>query len=204
MQEQCQLVATGEFVYSKFDSVKDLATSTLAPGAKNAAKVLGGGLAALTGTTVCASSGFGCAIGVPLAGYGVSEIVDGGTGLYRQMNGTGTTGYNPVKVGINILFPQYGDAIYDASYLTLSMLSLTAPVKLAVGYSDGAASALGPIERSKSMFKVEVPKFDNPILNPVTGTVLVPQIGAQAITVFNTSKSAKNVANEVVSSKDGK
>lgn len=54
------------------------------------------------------------------------------------------------------------------------------------------------------MFKVEVPKFDNPILNPVTGTVLVPQIGAQAITVFNTSKSTKNVTTEVVNLKDGK
>jgi hypothetical protein len=53
------------------------------------------------------------------------------------------------------------------------------------------------------MFKVEVPKFNNPILNPLTGTVLVPQIGAQAITVFNTSKSAKNVANELLNSKDG-
>jgi Possible hemagglutinin (DUF637) len=204
MQEQSQLVATGEFVYSKFDAGKDYAISTLAPGAKNAAKVGTGFLALATGGTICAASGYGCAIGVPLASFGVSEMVEGGAGLYSQFNGIGTTGYNPVKAGINTLAPQYGDGIYDATYLTFSVLSLTAPVKLVVGVSDGTASALGPIERTKSMFKVEVPKFDNPILNPLTGTVLVPQIGAQAITVFNTSKSAKNVANEVVNPKDGK
>jgi hypothetical protein len=204
MQEQGQLVATGEFVYSKFDGLKDVVTSNAAPFAKNVAKTIGGGLATLTGGTICASSGYGCAIGVPLAGFGVSEMAEGSTGLYRQFNGTGTAGYNPVKAGINTLSPQYGDAIYDGSYLALSVLSLTAPVKLAVGVSDGAASALGPIERQKSMFKVEVPRFYNPILNPVTGTVLVPQIGAQSITIFNTSKGAKNVANEVVNPKDSK
>jgi filamentous hemagglutinin len=130
-------------------------------------------------------------------------MIEGGTRLYRQLSGTGAAGYNPIKEGITDLAPQYGNGIYNASYLTLSLLSLAAPVKLVVGFADSSVSALGPIERTKSMFKVEVPKFDNPILNPLTGTVLIPQIGAQAITVFNTSKSAKNVADEVVNPKDG-
>ena len=70
---------------------------------KNAAKLVGGSLASATGASICSTTGVGCVVGGPLAVFGASEAVEGGTGLYNQVAGNTPGSFNPLRYGLNYL-----------------------------------------------------------------------------------------------------
>ncbi|KZS00576.1 Uncharacterized protein APZ42_003081, partial [Daphnia magna] len=125
------------------------------------------------GSTICSTSGIGCAIGAPLAVFGASEATEGATGLYRQYQGQGAAGFNPVR------------------------RSLTTPVPLKVGASDG-------INRANSMFGVTVPRWQNPIINPLTNNVLLSPTAAQGVLVYGVTTKVPAVVEDVNKARGGK
>ena len=188
---------TSLFNYSTSDQVKDGFKSTALPVIQNTGKAIGGGLAVVTGSTICSTSGVGCIVGGPLAVFGASEATEGATGLYRQYQDQGTGGFNPVRSGINSVSPVWGDAIYDGSYLGLSILTLGATVPLKVGASDG-------INRVNSMFGATVPRWQNPIIYPLTGTVVLPQTAAQGVLLYGVGAKVPAVVENVNKARDFK
>jgi filamentous hemagglutinin len=189
--------STGLFGYSVMDQTKDAFKSTALPVIKNSAKTVGGGLAVATGSTICGTSGVGCVVGAPLAVFGASEVTEGATGLYRQYQGQGAAGFNPVRSGLNTVAPVWGDTIYDGTYLGLSVLTLGATVPLKVGASDG-------INRANSMFSVTVPRWQNPIVNPLTNAVVLPQTAAQGVLLYGVGAKVPALIEDVKKAQDSK
>jgi hypothetical protein len=172
----------------------------LPPGVGSVVKIVGGGIQVAAGASICSTTGLGCVIGAPLAIYGASEAIEGSTALYNQAKGTGSVGFNPARAGLNIAFPAQGDLIYDTTYLLISGLSLTAPVPLKVPvWEGGSTSALGPLDRTTSMFGSTVPKWQNPTINPVTGGVLLTQPATQIMSVGTNAAKVPPVVNDVKS-----
>lgn len=83
-----------------------------------------------------------------------------------------------------------GDVAYDSTFLLLSGLTLGASVPLKVGASDG-------INRANSMFGVTVPRWQNPIINPLTNSVLLPQTAAQGVLLYGVGSKVPAVVEDV-------
>ncbi len=186
---------TGMFGYTGWGSAKDSFTAGPLPLIQNGGKVVGGGLAILTGKTICGATGVGCVVGAPLAVLGASEVIEGGTGIYNSLTGTGKSGSNPVRIGLNMLWPVAGDTIYDASYLGLSVLTLGASVPFKVGATDG-------INRVDSMFGVTVPRWQNQIINPMTNKVLLPRAAAQGALLYGLGAKVPAIVDDVKKAKE--
>lgn len=97
-----------------------------------------------------------------MAGFGLSEAVEGGSGLYNRYNGVNAPGDNPLRWGFNqMLPPGWGNVAYDGFNFAFSVAALRTPVPLNVGVADG-------LNRPVSMFGVTVPRIDNVHLLPLT------------------------------------
>ena len=162
---------------------------------KSVAKLFGGGLAVATGTSICATTAAGCIVGGPLAVFGGSEAIEGGTGLYNQIRGNAPSSLNPLRYGLNQFSPVWGDTAYDATFLLLSALTLGATVPLKVGASDG-------INRANSMFGVTVPRWQNPIVNPLTNSVVLPQSAAQGSLLYGVGTKVPAVMDDIKKAKE--
>lgn len=68
---------------------------------------------------------------------------------------------------------------------------------LKVGASDG-------INRANSMFGVTVPRWQNPIINPLTNNVLLPSTAAQGVLVYGVSTKVPAVVEDVNKVRGGK
>jgi len=185
-----QAASSNLFGYSDWAIAKDAFQAGPLPTIQNGGKVVGGGLAVATGNTICVTSGLGCVVGVPLAAFGASEAIEGGTGLYNSFMGQGSQGYNPIRIGFNAVAPVWGDTAYDATFLLLSAGAIGARVPLQVGASDG-------INRVNSLFGVTVPRWQNPIINPLNKTVLLPQTAAQGSLLYGVVEKVPAVVEDV-------
>ncbi|MCF7694932.1 hypothetical protein KPG66_01970 [Mycetohabitans sp. B2] len=176
----------GLFKYTPGQKIGDAVKSDPVGVAKDAAKVVVGGVTAKTGVGLC-TTGLGCTVGGWMAGFGLSEVVEGSTGLMNRYGGTASPGVNPLRFGFNQLAPQWGSTIYDGINFGMSILSLKAQVPLNVGIADG-------INRPASMFGVTIPRIDNVNLLPfikqpwpygTTQGVLLYGVGAKGAAVVN-------------------
>lgn len=172
-----QKSGTGLFGYSATAAAIDTFKSGPWQPIKSGTQLVGGSLATVTGTSICSTTGVGCIVGGPLVAFGASEAIQGGTGLYNYAMGNTPSSFNPLRSGLNYLSPVWGDTAYDATFLALTIGTLGATVPLKVGASDG-------INRANSMFGVTVPRWQNPIVNPLTNNVVLPQIAAQGTLVY--------------------
>ena len=143
-------------------------------------------MAAKTGEALC-TSGIGCAVGGWMTTFGLSEVVEGGGGLYNRYNGISEPGDNPLRWGFNQLSPQWGSAVYDGINFGMAILTLKAPVPLNVGVADG-------LSRPVSMFGVIDPRINNVNLLPFLkqpwpyGTTLgflLYGVGSKGVAVVN-------------------
>jgi filamentous hemagglutinin len=180
----------GLFAYTKYDNALDDFKSVPLPVLQNVGKTVGGGFAVVTGKTICATTGPGCVIGGPLLAFGVSEIIEGGTGLYNQYQGNGAAGYNPLRTGFNSIAPVWGNTAYDGTFLLFSALSLGAMVPAKIGYSDG-------ISRVDSMFGVTVPRWQNPVIHPLSGQIVLPTQAAQGLMLYGIGAKVPAVLEDV-------
>ncbi len=120
-------------------------------GGIGAIKLAAGGASVAAGAAICpASFGAGCVV----AAVGASDGVQGATMILDAVQGISSNGYNPIKSGVEELFPIWGATIYDGTSLALNVGTLGVKVPLIVGATDG-------INRMKSMFGVVVSKWDN-------------------------------------------
>ncbi|CBW75270.1 Hemagglutinin-like protein [Mycetohabitans rhizoxinica HKI 454] len=151
----------GLFKYTPGQKIGDAVKSDPGGVAKDAAKVVIGGVTAKTGVGLC-TTGLGCTVGGWMAGFGLSEAVEGGSGLYNRYNGVNAPGDNPLRWGFNqMLPPGWGNVAYDGFNFAFSVAALRTPVPLNVGVADG-------LNRPVSMFGVTVPRIDNVNLLPLT------------------------------------
>ncbi|WP_338862083.1 hemagglutinin repeat-containing protein [Mycetohabitans rhizoxinica] len=151
----------GLFKYTPGQKIGDAVKSDPVGVAKDAAKVVVGGVTAKTGVGLC-TTGLGCTVGGWMAGFGLSEAVEGGSGLYNRYNGVNAPGDNPLRWGFNqMLPPGWGNVAYDGFNFAFSVAALRTPVPLNVGVADG-------LNRPVSMFGVTVPRIDNVNLLPLT------------------------------------
>ncbi|WP_338859832.1 hemagglutinin repeat-containing protein [Mycetohabitans rhizoxinica] len=151
----------GLFKYTPGQKIGDAVKSDPGGVVKDAAKVVIGGVTAKTGVGLC-TTGLGCTVGGWMAGFGLSEAVEGGSGLYNRYNGVNAPGDNPLRWGFNqILPPGWGNVAYDGFNFAFSVAALRTPVPLNVGVADG-------LNRPVSMFGVTVPRIDNVNLLPLT------------------------------------
>jgi filamentous hemagglutinin len=148
----------GLFKYTPGQKIGDALKSDPGGVAKDAAKVVIGGVTAKTGVGLC-TTGLGCTVGSWMAGFGLSEVVEGGSGLYNRYNGVNASGGNPLRWGFNQLNPTWGNAVYDGVNFAFSIAALKVQVPLNVGVADG-------LNRPVSMFGVTVPRIDNVNLLP--------------------------------------
>ena len=164
---------------------------------KNAAKLVGRSLASATGASICSTTGVKCVVGGPLAVFGASEAVEGGTGLYNQVAGNTPGSFNPLRYGLSYFSPTWGDTTYDATFLLLSGLTLGATVPLKVGASDG-------INRANSMFGSTVPRWKNRIVNPITNNVALPQTAAQGVLLYGVGSKVPTLVDDIKNGRDPK
>ncbi|MCI3207171.1 hemagglutinin [Pandoraea capi] len=153
-----QLKVGGLFGYSSLEKVGDALKSDPVGVAKDTAKIVVGGVSTKTGVALC-GTGFGCTVGALMASFGLSEMVEGGVGLYNRYNGMNSVGENPLRRGFNQLSPTWGDSAYHSIGLALSIAALKVQVPLNIGVADG-------LNRPSSIFGVTVPRIDNPNLWP--------------------------------------
>lgn len=172
-----QKSGAGLFGYSATDAALDAFKAGSWQPIKSGTQLVGGSLATVTGTSICSTTGVGCIVGGPLVAFGASEAIQGGTGLYNYAMGNTPSSFNPLRSGLNYMSPTWGDTAYDATFLLLTGLTLGATVPLKVGASDG-------INRANSMFGVTVPRWQNPIVNPVTNNIVLPQMAAQGTLLY--------------------
>jgi len=143
------------------DYAKNDMRENIAPAAGNSVKVVAGGLSTFSGAALC-STMYGCVPGALMIGFGTSNITEGLTGLYAQYQGSGSTGFNPLKYGFNEALPNgWGDSAYNALDFVSALMAMRARVPLNVGVADG-------LGRPTSMFGATVPIFNNIRLNPLT------------------------------------
>ncbi|WP_432258816.1 hemagglutinin repeat-containing protein [Cupriavidus sp. TMH.W2] len=175
------------FVYTPAQKIGDAVKSDPLGVAKDAAKVVLGGVTAKTGAGICATSGAGCVAGGPMIAFGLSDMAEGADGLYNRYAGIASPGVNPLRWAANQISPTWGNTLYDGANLATAMVALTVPVPLKVGIADG-------MNRPGSIFDVTVPRFDNQTLNPITklplpyGTtqgILLYGVGSKGVTVLN-------------------
>jgi filamentous hemagglutinin len=102
----------GLFDYTGFQKVCDAVQSDPLGVAKDAAKVVIGGVTVNTGVGLC-TTGVGCLVGGWMAAFGSSDVVEGGSGLYNRYKGINSPGENPLRWGANQFPPIWGNTIYD-------------------------------------------------------------------------------------------
>ncbi|MDR6422864.1 hypothetical protein J2801_005161 [Paraburkholderia phenoliruptrix] len=179
----------GLFNYTPTQKIGDMVTSDPLGVAKDAAKVVLGGVTTKTGAGLC-TSGPGCAAGVPMAAFGASDMAEGADGLYNRYNGINSPGTNPLQYGFNEALPAgWGNVAYDGLNLAASVGALYAPVPLKMGTADG-------LGRSGSMFGVTVPKINNNWLIPFTG-VAAPYGVNQGILLYGVGTKSATVINDI-------
>ncbi|MGU7817101.1 hemagglutinin repeat-containing protein, partial [Burkholderia sp. AW49-1] len=159
--------------------------------AKDATKIALGGMTAKTGAALC-TTGIGCVAGGWMTTFGLSEVVEGGSGLYNRVNGINAPGDNPLRWGFNQVLPSgWGNVAYDGLNFGAAILTLRAPVPLNIGVADG-------LNRPVSMFGATVPKIDNVNLLPfikqpwpygTTQGFLLFGVGTKGFTLFNDVKN---------------
>lgn len=153
-----QQKSSGLFEYTALQKGGDAIKTDPVGVAKDITKMTLGGMTAKTGAALC-TSGIGCAVGGWMTTFGISEFVEGGSGLYNRYNGINAPGDNPLRWGFNQLSPQWGNAIYDGINFGMAVLALKAPVPLNMDVADG-------LNRPVSIFGVTVPRIDNVNLLP--------------------------------------
>ncbi len=180
----------GLFNYTPMQGFVDyVQANTIAP-AKDVMKVASGGAAFVAGIGMCGSAA-GCVLGAPMAALGASDLTEGATGLYNFYQGNGAAGFNPGQTVLNYISPRWGNTIYDAANLGVSIGGLSVNVPLNMGTADG-------LGRPQSIFGVTVSAYNNTKLLPLTGGALpgVNQplmlygVGSKGITVYNDSTGA--------------
>jgi len=154
----------GLLVYTPLQKIGDMATSDPWGVAKDTVKVAVGAVTAKAGVGLC-TSGLGCAVGVPMATFGASDMIEGADGLYNRYNGISSPGVNLLRYGFNQALPAgLGDVVYEGLNLVTAIGALYAPVSLKMGTSDG-------LNRAGSMFDVTVPRINNnTLIGEINGT----------------------------------
>ncbi|NOV26566.1 filamentous hemagglutinin N-terminal domain-containing protein [Cupriavidus necator] len=183
------------FVYTPLQKASDALRSDPVGVAKDATKVLLGGVTTKTGVALC-TSGIGCAAGAPMAAFGASDVAEGADGLYNRYNGINSPGTNPLRYGFNLLSPIWGDLAYDGLNLAAAASAMRAPVPLKMGMADG-------LNRSGSIFGVTVPRINNNTLIPFTG-LTAPYGTTQAILLFGVGAKGAEVINDMRNTGDKK
>ncbi|MFX1766169.1 hemagglutinin repeat-containing protein [Paraburkholderia sp. A1RI-2L] len=179
----------GLFNYTPTQKITDMVQSDPLGTAKDAAKVVLGGVTTKTGVGLC-TSGLGCAAGVPMAAFGASDMVEGADGLYNRYNGISSPGTNPLRNEFNQALPDgWGNAVYDGLNLATAIGALYAPVPLKMGVADG-------LNRPGSMFDVTVPRINNNWLIPFTGQAAPYGIN-QGILIFGVGSKGAAVINDI-------
>ncbi|WP_202755342.1 hemagglutinin repeat-containing protein [Burkholderia cenocepacia] len=153
-----QQKSSGLFEYTALQKGGDAIKNDPVGVVKDAAKIGLGGMTAKTGAVLC-TSGIGCAVGGWMTTFGLSEVVEGGSGLFNRYNGIREPGDNPLRWGFNQLSPQWGSAVYDGINFGMAILALRAPVPLNMGVADG-------LNRPVSIFGATVPRINNVNLLP--------------------------------------
>jgi filamentous hemagglutinin len=186
----------GLFNYMPLQKVGDAVQSDPVGVVKDVTKVVVGGFTAKTGATICAATGIGCVAGAGMLSFGLSDMVEGGGGLYNRYQGINASGVNPLRWGLTELSPMWGDTAYDALDLGVSALALRAHVPLKMGVTDG-------LNRPASMFGVSVPRINNTMLNPLTKKPLPADL-TQGWLLLGVGAKGAAVVNDVRQSGDGK
>ncbi|MCG1018703.1 MULTISPECIES: hemagglutinin repeat-containing protein [Burkholderiaceae] len=186
----------GLFEYTSGQKIGDAVKSDPVGVVKDVAKVVAGGVTAKTGATICATTGVGCVAGVSMISFGISDMVEGGVGLYNRYNGTDAQGINPLRWGFTQISPIWGNTVYDALNFGTAALALRASVPLRIGVADG-------LNRPSSMFNVTVPRINNPILNPFTHMPL-PYGVTQGTLLFGVGSKGGAVVNDIRHAGEGK
>lgn len=186
----------GLFNYTPWQKTVDMAKSDPLGVAKDALKVVVGGVTTKTGASLC-TSGLGCVTGVPMMAFGTSEVAEGADGLYSRYNGISSPGVNPLRDGFNQALPAgWGNVAYDGLNLVTSIGALYAPVPLKVGTADG-------LNRSGSMFDVTVSRINNNTLIPFTG-LAAPYGTTQSILLLGVGSKGATVINDILNAGDKK
>lgn len=179
----------GLFNYTPGQKITDMVKSDPLGTAKDAAKIVTGGLTAKTGAALCTNA-LGCAAGGAMIAFGVSDMAEGGDGLYNRYNGINSPGVNPLRYGFNEVLPSgWGNVAYDGLNLAAAIGALYAPVPLKMGTADG-------LGRPGSMFDVTVPKINNNWLIPITGGA-APYGVNQGILLFGVGTKGTTVINDI-------
>ncbi|WP_155420115.1 hypothetical protein [Burkholderia cepacia] len=183
---------SGLFEYAPLQKVGDAVKNDPVGVAKDAAKVVVGGVTAKTRAGLC-TTGLGCTVGGWMATFGMSEMVEGGSGLYNRYNGVNAAGDNPLRWGFNQVLPAgWGNVAFDGVNFGVAVLALKAPVSLNIGVADG-------LNRPVSMFGVTVPRVDNVNLLPfikqpwpysTTQGALLLGVGSKGAAVVNDVRQA--------------
>jgi filamentous hemagglutinin len=179
----------GLFNYTPGQKVTDMVKSDPVGVAKDSAKVVAGAVTAKTGVGFCATSGVGCAPGIAMVAFGVSDIIEGADGLYNRYNGIPSPGVNPLRWGFNQITPTWGNTVYDSVNFVAAAVALTVPVPFKMGAADG-------LNRPGSMFDVTVPRINNQTLNPFTKNPL-PFGTTQGILIFGVGSKGATAINDV-------
>ncbi|MCG1042468.1 hemagglutinin repeat-containing protein [Mycetohabitans sp. B8] len=185
----------GLFEYTPGHKIGDAVKSDPVGVVKDVAKVVVGGVTAKTGLGFC-TTGFGCTAGIPMAAFGLSDMIEGSEGLYNRYNGINTPGVNPLRYGVNQLNPTWGDTVYDGLNLAASIMALRVPVPLKMGVADG-------LNRPGSMFDVSVPRINNNALIPFVNQV-APYGTTQGILLFGVGSKGVTVIDDIRHSGDKK
>jgi filamentous hemagglutinin len=177
----------GLFNYTPLQKIGDVVQSDPAGVAKDVSKVAIGGVTAKTGGALC-TTGLGCVAGGWMVAFGLSESVEGGSGLYNRYNGISAPADNLLRWGFNQVLPAgWGNVAYDGLNFAFSVAALKAPVPLNMGVADG-------LNRPVSMFGVTVLRIDNVNLLPfikqpwpygTTQGLLLLGVGSKGATVIN-------------------
>ncbi|HEX7685885.1 MAG TPA: hypothetical protein VF446_20490 [Trinickia sp.] len=186
----------GLFDYTPGQKITDMIKSDPLGFAKDAVKIVTGGLTAKSGAALC-TSGVGCAAGSWMVAFGLSDAAEGADGLYNRYNGINSPGTNPLRYGFNQALPAgWGDVAYDGLNLAFAIAALRAPVPLKMGTADG-------LNRPASMFDVTVPRMNNNTLIPFTGQI-APYGTTQAILLYGVGTKGATVINDIRNNGDEK
>lgn len=188
----------GLFDYTPTQKISDMVQSDPLGTAKDAAKVVTGGLTVKTGAGICATTGAGCVLGgAGMIAFGASDMAEGADGLYNRYNGISSPGTNPLRWGFNQVLPAgWGNVAYDGANLIFAIGALTAPTPLKMGTADG-------LNRSGSMFDVTVPRINNNTLIPFTGQA-APYGTTQAIMIYGVGTKGAALIKDIGTAGDKK
>ena len=167
-----------------FDLIKQGAIGTV--------KVVGGGISAFGGGTICTTV-FGCVAGAPMVVIGLSEVRQGSTMLADAMNGIGSKGDNPVKnFAVQTFGEKGGNVLYDGTALVAGAAALARSVPVVVGVADN-------MNRPLSIFGATTTVWNNAKYVPLTNTFLsmsLMQTSYGVTTLYKTSIVVRDLSQE--------